>query len=159
VLLERCAVLLGRWRRGRPVLSRKVRRRRIAVELGRRWRSDPLWWWLRIRMRQRLELLGVSAFYGLHPCRLCTLERLLLLHVLLRRGLFLLHLPPGQLLHLLLVLALKRLHLLLVLLLGLWPRHRSGPAGLQSFRREVLLLRRRLLFQPLLRLPLWARWR
>ncbi len=110
-------------------------------------------------MRQRLELLGMSAFYGLHPRRLRVLERLLLLHVLLRGGLLLLHLPLGQRLHLLLVLALKRLHPLLVLLLGLLPGHRNGPAGLPSLGRKVLLLRWRLLFQPLLRLLLWARWR
>jgi hypothetical protein len=110
-------------------------------------------------MRQRLELLRMSAFYGLYPRRLCALEGLLLPHVLLRRGLLLLHLPLGQRLHLLLVLALKRLHLLLVLLLGLLPGHRNGPAGRPTLGRKVLLLRGRLLFQPLRRLPLWARWR
>jgi hypothetical protein len=130
------------------MLSRKMRRGRIAVKLGRRRRSHPHRWRLRIRMRQRLELLRMSAFYGLYPRRLCALEGLLLAHVLLRRGLLLLHLPLGQ-----------RLHLLLVLLLGLLPGHRNGPAGRPTLGRKVLLLRGRLLFQPLRRLPLWARWR
>jgi hypothetical protein len=56
------------------MLSRKMRRGRIAVKLGRRRRSHPHRWRLRIRMRQRLELLRVSAFYGLYPRRLCALE-------------------------------------------------------------------------------------
>ena len=59
---RRIAVELRR-RRGRAVRSlTDLRRDRIALKLGRRWRSNPRRWRLRIRMRQRLELLGMSAF-------------------------------------------------------------------------------------------------
>jgi hypothetical protein len=97
--------------------------------------------------------LIVPTLDGQLPRRLRALERLLLLQVLLGRGLLLLHLPLRRRQHLLLMLALQRLHLLLVLLQGLRPRHRSGSAGRPSLLRQVLRLRRLLLFQPLGRLP------
>ena len=63
-------------------------------------------------MRQRLQLLRMAVLNGLFARRLRALERLLLLHVLARRGLLLLHLPLGQRLHLLLMLLLLELLLL-----------------------------------------------
>jgi hypothetical protein len=59
---------------------------------------------MRIWMRQRLELLRVARFNCLLARGLRTLERESLLHLLTRRGLFLLHLPLRERLDLLLML-------------------------------------------------------